>query len=186
MNFGTWNTVLSCLPNFIALNFVCHLLYINITTNRGKDVSIENLHHGFTHVFESTFETKEGLAEYIAHPVHVEFANGFLSSLDKVLVVDFEPTTVNIWIKRAVTVILDPSMLPLIGTLLCIRFKNQVLSHWMWWSVFLFVLSLLCQVRLEIVPKKIINLWKPMHISQLFQKAANLSSTLFVFSGTKK
>ena len=25
-----------------------------------------------------------------------------------------------------------------------------------------------------------------MHISQLFQKAANLSSTLFVFSGTKK
>ncbi|XP_030973826.1 stress-response A/B barrel domain-containing protein HS1 [Quercus lobata] len=62
----------------------------------GKDISIENLHHGFTHVFESTFETKEGLAEYIAHPVHVEFANGFLSSLDKVLVVDFKPTTVDI------------------------------------------------------------------------------------------
>merc|ERR1712183_866336 len=62
----------------------------------GKDISIENLHHGFTHVFESTFETKEGLAVYIAHPVHVEFANVFLSSLDKVLVVDFKPTTVDI------------------------------------------------------------------------------------------
>ncbi|XVE82325.1 hypothetical protein DITRI_Ditri15bG0139300 [Diplodiscus trichospermus] len=60
----------------------------------GKDVSIENLHQGFTHVFESTFESTEGIAEYIAHPAHVEFANLFLASLDKVLVFDYKPTFV--------------------------------------------------------------------------------------------
>lgn len=62
---------------------------------RGKDVSIENLHQGFTHVFESTFDSKQGIAEYIVHPDHVEFANIFLPALDKVLVIDFEPTPVN-------------------------------------------------------------------------------------------
>ncbi|KAL8268318.1 hypothetical protein R6Q59_002116 [Mikania micrantha] len=61
----------------------------------GKDVSIENLHQGFTHVFESTFETTEGIAAYISHPIHVEFATVFLDHLDKVLVVDFKPTSVD-------------------------------------------------------------------------------------------
>ncbi|OMP09194.1 Dimeric alpha-beta barrel [Corchorus olitorius] len=37
----------------------------------------------FTHVFESTFETREGIAQYVAHPVHVEFANVFLGHLEK-------------------------------------------------------------------------------------------------------
>ncbi|OMP08732.1 Dimeric alpha-beta barrel [Corchorus capsularis] len=60
----------------------------------GTDVSIENLHQGFTHVFESTFETREGIAQYVAHPVHVEFANVFLAHLDKVLVIDYTPTIV--------------------------------------------------------------------------------------------
>ncbi|KAK4855777.1 hypothetical protein QYF36_010798 [Acer negundo] len=59
----------------------------------GKDVSIENLHQGFTHIFESTFESTEGVAEYLAHPAHVEFANLFLSHLDKVLIFDYKPTT---------------------------------------------------------------------------------------------
>ncbi|EOY11149.1 hypothetical protein QUC31_009621 [Theobroma cacao] len=58
----------------------------------GKDVSIENLHQGFTHVFESTFESTEGIAEYVAHPVHVQFANLFLGHLEKVLVIDYKPT----------------------------------------------------------------------------------------------
>ncbi|KAL5541470.1 hypothetical protein UlMin_009180 [Ulmus minor] len=60
----------------------------------GKDVSIENLHQGFTHIFESTFESTEGVAEYVAHPVHVEYATKFLASLEKVLVFDYKPTTV--------------------------------------------------------------------------------------------
>ncbi|XP_059462016.1 stress-response A/B barrel domain-containing protein HS1-like [Corylus avellana] len=62
----------------------------------GKDVSIENLHQGFTHFFESTFESAEGVAEYIAHPAHVEFANLFLANLEKVLVFDYKPTIVRI------------------------------------------------------------------------------------------
>lgn len=62
--------------------------------DRGKDVSFENLHQGFTHVFESTFESTEGIAEYVAHPAHVEFANLFLPNLDKVIVFDYKPTIV--------------------------------------------------------------------------------------------
>lgn len=64
--------------------------------NRGKDVSIENLHQGFTHIFESTFESTEGVAEYVAHPAHVEYANLFLANLEKVLVIDYKPTTVRV------------------------------------------------------------------------------------------
>jgi len=60
---------------------------------RGTDVSAENMHQGFTHVFESTFESTEGVAEYVAHPAHVEFANLFLASLDKVVVIDYKPTS---------------------------------------------------------------------------------------------
>ncbi|KAI4344737.1 hypothetical protein L6164_011928 [Bauhinia variegata] len=62
----------------------------------GKDVSAENLHQGFTHVFESTFESTEGVAEYTAHPAHVEFANVFLASLEKVIVVDYKPTILRV------------------------------------------------------------------------------------------
>ncbi|KAG0473387.1 hypothetical protein HPP92_014740 [Vanilla planifolia] len=60
----------------------------------GTDVSIENLHQGFTHIFVSTFESTEGIAEYVAHPAHVEFANKFLPWLEKVLVVDYKPNIV--------------------------------------------------------------------------------------------
>ncbi|XP_047172773.1 stress-response A/B barrel domain-containing protein HS1-like [Vigna umbellata] len=59
----------------------------------GKDVSVENLHQGFTHVFESTFESTEAIAEYLAHPAHVEFGNLLLSNLDKILVIDYKPTS---------------------------------------------------------------------------------------------
>ncbi|XP_065865376.1 stress-response A/B barrel domain-containing protein HS1-like [Euphorbia lathyris] len=60
----------------------------------GTDVSSENLHQGFTHVFESTFESTEGVAEYLGHPAHVEFANLFIPSLEKVIVIDYKPTIV--------------------------------------------------------------------------------------------
>ncbi|KDO72074.1 hypothetical protein CISIN_1g033887mg [Citrus sinensis] len=63
---------------------------------KGKNVSIENLHQGFTHIFESTFESTEGVAEYVAHPAHVEYANLFLANLEKVLVIDYKPTTVRV------------------------------------------------------------------------------------------
>ncbi|XP_078436023.1 heat stable protein 1 [Wolffia australiana] len=59
----------------------------------GTDVSTENLHQGFTHIFESTFESVEGVAEYVAHPAHVDFAGIFLSALDKVIVFDYKPSS---------------------------------------------------------------------------------------------
>ncbi|EEF52470.1 stress-response A/B barrel domain-containing protein HS1 [Ricinus communis] len=62
----------------------------------GSDVSIENLHQGFTHVFESSFESTEDIAEYISHPAHVEFANLFLRAVDKVIVIDYKPTIVHL------------------------------------------------------------------------------------------
>ncbi|PSR92478.1 Stress-response A/B barrel domain-containing protein [Actinidia chinensis var. chinensis] len=62
----------------------------------GRDVSIENLHQDFTHVFESTFESVEGIAQYVSHPAHVEYANIFLGALDKVLVVDYKPMPVQL------------------------------------------------------------------------------------------
>jgi hypothetical protein len=63
---------------------------------RGTDLSIENLDQGFTHVFESTFESAEGLTEYIAHPAHVEYANLFLPNVEKFIVIDYKPTIVRI------------------------------------------------------------------------------------------
>ncbi|XP_020217845.1 stress-response A/B barrel domain-containing protein HS1 [Cajanus cajan] len=62
----------------------------------GKDLSAENMHQGFTHVFESTFESTEGVAEYVAHPAHVEYANLFLPCLEKVIVIDYKPTVVKL------------------------------------------------------------------------------------------
>ena len=73
------------------------LIYVSWFCYRGKDVSVENLHQGYTHVFESTFETTEGIAAYISHPAHVEFATVFLDQLEKVLVVDYKPTSVEPW-----------------------------------------------------------------------------------------
>ncbi|XP_009590268.1 stress-response A/B barrel domain-containing protein HS1 [Nicotiana tabacum] len=60
----------------------------------GENVSIENFHQGFTHVFESTFDSTEGIAEYIDHPTHVEYANILLPQLEKVLVIDYKPEKV--------------------------------------------------------------------------------------------
>ncbi|KAI3423345.1 Stress-response A/B barrel domain-containing protein, partial [Psidium guajava] len=57
-------------------------------------VNLVNLSTGFTHVLETTFESTEGIAEYLPHPAHVEFSRRFLPRLDKVLVVDFKPTSV--------------------------------------------------------------------------------------------
>ena len=61
----------------------------------GTDVSIENMHQGFTHVFESTFESTEGVKEYIEHPAHVQFANEVLPLMDNVLIIDYKPTAAN-------------------------------------------------------------------------------------------
>jgi hypothetical protein len=69
------------LHKFSVVSWVC----------RGTDVSIENMHQGFTHVFESTFESTEGVKEYIEHPAHVEYANELLPLMEKVLIIDYKP-----------------------------------------------------------------------------------------------
>lgn len=57
---------------------------------------MENMQQGYTHIFESTFESTEGIAEYVAHPAHVDYANRFLPQLDKVIIIDYKPTTVHL------------------------------------------------------------------------------------------
>ncbi|KAI3423346.1 Stress-response A/B barrel domain-containing protein [Psidium guajava] len=58
----------------------------------GKDVSIENLPDGFTHVFQLEFESPEGAAEYMVHPAHVEFHELIWPHLEKIVVIDYKPT----------------------------------------------------------------------------------------------
>ncbi|EFJ26155.1 hypothetical protein SELMODRAFT_98687 [Selaginella moellendorffii] len=60
----------------------------------GTDVSVENLHQDFTHVFTSTFESPEGRDAYLVHPAHTAYANKLLPALDKVIVLDFHPKVV--------------------------------------------------------------------------------------------
>lgn len=62
----------------------------------GKDVSVENLHQGFTHIFDYTFESTQGIAEYAAHPDHVEVGKIIVPQLEKFLLVDFKPTEVQL------------------------------------------------------------------------------------------
>ncbi|CAK8563958.1 unnamed protein product [Lathyrus sativus] len=62
----------------------------------GRDISVDNMQQGFTHIFESTFDSLEAVAEYVAHPAHVEFANLLLPCLDKTIIVDYKPTFVNL------------------------------------------------------------------------------------------
>ncbi|KAJ6432124.1 hypothetical protein OIU84_019391 [Salix udensis] len=57
----------------------------------GTDVSIENLHQGFTHVFETTFQTLEDRSVYVDHPAHVQFRTAFLHIAEKIVVIDYVP-----------------------------------------------------------------------------------------------
>ncbi|XP_042504335.1 stress-response A/B barrel domain-containing protein HS1-like [Macadamia integrifolia] len=62
----------------------------------GKDVSPFNMHEGFTHVFEATFESLEAVNEYAVHPDHVEFADLLRATTEKFIVVDYIPTYFNL------------------------------------------------------------------------------------------
>ena len=61
----------------------------------GTNVSIVNRSEGFTHMFVSTFESTEGVAEYLFHPAHVEFGKKCLPYVEKkFFVFDYKPTIV--------------------------------------------------------------------------------------------
>ena len=55
----------------------------------GTDVSVENLHKGFTHCFIVTFRSEADRATYIPHPAHKEFGELLGPHLDDVLVLDY-------------------------------------------------------------------------------------------------
>ncbi|XP_047976267.1 stress-response A/B barrel domain-containing protein HS1-like [Salvia hispanica] len=57
----------------------------------GEELSIANFDQGFTHVFDLTFESVEGVAQYISHPEHVAYAEFFLPKLEKFVAVDYTP-----------------------------------------------------------------------------------------------
>ncbi|KAL3717536.1 hypothetical protein ACJRO7_009036 [Eucalyptus globulus] len=63
------------------------------TWHMGKDASIENLHEGFTHIFELTFEDAEGAAAYVVHPAHLEFHERIKPHLEKTSIIDYKPTS---------------------------------------------------------------------------------------------
>jgi hypothetical protein len=55
----------------------------------GTDVSVENLHKGFTHCFQVTFETEADRANYLPHPDHEAFTKIAGPVLDDVIVLDY-------------------------------------------------------------------------------------------------
>lgn len=59
----------------------------------GTDVSVEDLHQGFTHCFIVTFACEADRARYLPDPAHKQFGALLGPCLDKVLVVDY-------WTKR--------------------------------------------------------------------------------------
>lgn len=57
----------------------------------GKDVSVEDLHKGFTHCFVTTFADAAGRDAYLPHDAHQEYVKVLLPHLDDLLVIDYEP-----------------------------------------------------------------------------------------------
>ncbi|KAF9674316.1 hypothetical protein SADUNF_Sadunf10G0114700 [Salix dunnii] len=70
---------------------LCNLIEHMKSFEWGTDVSIENLHQGFTHIFETTFETLEDRSAYVAHAAHVKFGTAFSSVLEKIIAIDYVP-----------------------------------------------------------------------------------------------
>lgn len=60
----------------------------------GKDVSVEDLHKGYTHCFITTFADAAGRDAYIPHDAHQEYVKVLLPHLDDLLVLDYEPDVV--------------------------------------------------------------------------------------------
>jgi hypothetical protein len=60
----------------------------------GADMSVENLHEGYTHCFITTFDDAAGRDAYIPHAEHKKYVEQVFPNLAKVLVVDFVPQVV--------------------------------------------------------------------------------------------
>jgi hypothetical protein len=55
----------------------------------GTNVSPEGLNDGFTHCFTLTFASNEDRDAYLVHPVHQQFVQKLLPSLERSLVLDY-------------------------------------------------------------------------------------------------
>ncbi|BAT78328.1 hypothetical protein LR48_Vigan561s002800 [Vigna angularis] len=55
-----------------------------------------HLHEGYTHIFESSFDSIEGVQEYEDHPDHAVFEKLLLSCTEKLLAFTYQPITVNL------------------------------------------------------------------------------------------
>ena len=65
--------------------------FFTLLCDRGTDLGMESaeLNRGYTHAFESTFESKSGLQEYLDSAALAAFAEGFLPTLSQRLVIDY-------------------------------------------------------------------------------------------------
>ncbi|PWA64676.1 protein Pop3 [Artemisia annua] len=71
------------------------LLVPSESVSWGRDVSTANMHQGFTHVFESIFETMKDVETYSAYPAHLEFVNHAMTLTDASIILDYKPTIVH-------------------------------------------------------------------------------------------
>jgi len=59
---------------------------------RGTDLSQDNLHQGYTHVFIATFESAEARHEYLVHPVHQAFSQELHAAVENIIIFPFTTT----------------------------------------------------------------------------------------------
>lgn len=60
----------------------------------GTDVSVENMHQGFTHVFVLTFDSPQGRDEYLAHPAHEAYGQKVIKAVEKLVAIDYKALAV--------------------------------------------------------------------------------------------
>ena len=60
----------------------------------GEDISIEDLHKGYTHCFITSLESTAARDQYVEAPAHVEYVSELKPCLEEVLVIDFLSTKV--------------------------------------------------------------------------------------------
>ena len=103
VNFGNCNTGLRPWTDFIYVNdfWSCYVI------NRGKDVSAGNKNQCFTHVLESTFESMEGVAEYLLILLML-IRKGAPASCGEVPSDWLQTYCGSFWIGRVIEVILNP------------------------------------------------------------------------------
>ncbi|KAG6764033.1 hypothetical protein POTOM_031487 [Populus tomentosa] len=68
------------------------LFFLMITFLLGTDLGLETkgLNLGYNHAFETTFDSLDGLQEYLDSPIVNKFAEGFLPIMEQQFVMDYQ------------------------------------------------------------------------------------------------